>query len=422
MQNLIELLYSKFLLSDGVSIDTRKMKKGDLFFALSGPNFNGNQFAKEALEKGASFAVIDDDSFSVGGKTLVVPDSLKTLQDLSVFHRERIRAPVLAITGSNGKTTTKELIACVLSEKYKVHATQGNLNNHIGVPLTLLQVHPQVELAIIEMGASHVGDIAELCGYAQPTHGLITNIGHAHTETFGGIEGVLRGKTELFDFLLKTGGHIFLNTNDRYLENMKKRLPKVTQYPTEEITPNSTGDFIGFDFGGKTYTSKMSGAYNFVNIAAAFSVGRFFEVEDNLIVKALESYSPNNWRSQVIKKGDTTIILDAYNANPDSMEAALESFTTKKGRKAVVLGDMLELEDPILSHQKLGEFIADRDFDEILLVGENMKAAKSKLPMSHYFEDTRLLKEYVAKQDWNEFNVLLKGSRKMRLEEIVDHI
>ena len=423
MENQVEFLYSRFLLAEGVSTDTRTIREGDLFFALSGPNFNGNVFAEEALRKGALLAVVDDEEYSHTENTLLVPNALKALQELAIFHRERFRGVVLALTGSNGKTTTKELVARVLSRKYSVLSTSGNLNNHIGVPLTLLKINPQVEIAVIEMGASAVGDIAELCSYARPTHGLITNIGHAHTETFGGIEGVLRGKTELFDFLNKSNGFIFLNIEDERLKNMGKRFSDFSTYPSPALSLEPSEKFVQLRFEEKVIDTHLTGDYNFPNLAAAFAVGQHFAVPKNEIIDAISSYEPDNWRSQVIEKqGNISIILDAYNANPDSMKAALQSFNKLSGAKAVILGDMLELEDPEDAHLKLGEWISEMDLTEVLLVGDHTKHTKIRLPESKYFEDVRSLKEYVSQRSWKGFQLLLKGSRKMRLEELVEII
>ncbi len=422
MQNFLELLYSKYLLSNGVSIDTRSLKEGDLFFALSGPNFNGNDFAEDALRRGALCAVVDDEKYAKNDNYLLTEDSLQALQQLSVFHRKRFKKPVLAITGSNGKTTTKELVAKVLSQHFDILATKGNLNNHIGVPLTLLQLHPQIEIAVIEMGASRVGDIAELCSYALPTHGLITNIGHAHTETFGGIEGVLRGKTELFDFLSKTGGKVFINRLDERLKHLHKRFADASAYPDADLQLEDDGMYLSFQLGETSYPTHLTGAYNFANVAAAVSIGRHFEIQDAAIGSAISAYQPDNWRSQIVDRENVRIIVDAYNANPDSMTAALINFSKMEGAKAVILGDMLELQDPELEHRKLGKFVGSLNIDKVYLVGELMQSMAEEIPGSYHFGSREELIEAIDGESFSNYQVLLKASRKMRLEELVDRI
>lgn len=422
MENFIEFLYSKFLLSDGVSTDTRTIEKGNLFFALSGPNFNGNQYAEEALKKGASFAVIDDPKYAVNDQFIVADDSLVALQELAKFHRSRFKRPVFALTGSNGKTTTKELVRRVLGKKYDVLATEGNLNNQIGVPLTLLKIHPQVELAIIEMGASKVGDIAELCEFANPTHGLITNIGHAHTATFGGIEGVLRGKSELFDHLRRTGGMAFINQLDPALGHMKKRFADSRAYPATDLEMIASSPFISFRLSGTVYDSALYGAYNFQNMAAAIAVGRYFDIPDRLIGEAICEYEPKNLRSQVVKKGDTTIIVDAYNANPDSMNAALEVMGESQGDKWVILGDMLELEMEEEQHRDFGRKLSQMGFQKVYLVGPLMRFAAEEIPGAFHFEEVMSLKKEIRDMNPAGATILIKGSRRMQLEQLLDDI
>ncbi|MDW3197607.1 MAG: UDP-N-acetylmuramoyl-tripeptide--D-alanyl-D-alanine ligase [Cytophagales bacterium] len=421
MENFIELLYSRFLLSDGVSTDTRTIQPGNLFFALSGPNFNGNIYAEEALKKGAAYVVVDDPQFVRNDRYILAENSLEALQALSKFHRSRFKKPVFALTGSNGKTSTKELISRVLGKKYDVLATEGNFNNHIGVPLTLLKIHPQVEIAIVEMGASKVGDIAELCDFANPTHGLITNIGHAHTNTFGGIEGVLRGKSELFDHLRKTGGHPFINELDPRLINMAKRFAEKTTYPAKDLELVNEENPLSFSLDGTDHQSSLYGAYNFPNIAAAVAVGRYFEVPDGQVTEAICEYAPDNLRSQVVEKGQARIIVDAYNANPDSMLAALETLNKVAGQKWVVLGDMLELENESSAHAQLGEKIAEMGFDQVMLVGELMKHAADQIDGAQHFDHVDELKSHVRTLEPGTAHILLKGSRKMKLEQLLEH-
>ncbi len=419
MGDFIEFLYSRFLLSDGVSIDTRTIQKDNLFFAISGPNFNANEFAKEALNKGASYAVVDDESYVTEERIILADNALVALQELAAFHRSRFKRPVLAITGSNGKTTTKELIRSVLSEKYIVHATRGNYNNHIGVPLTLLHIHPQVEIAIIEMGANHVGEIAEYCEWARPTHALITNIGRAHTETFGGIEGVIRGKSELFDFIRKNGGTPIVNMQDSVLSNMAKRFDAPLLFPQADFKLKSAAPFLKVELSGKEQQTAIVGRYNFSNLAAAVVIGRYFEIPDQQIIKALGGYESDNARSQVIKKGSTTIILDAYNANPDSMKVALENLSEQEGDTLAILGDMNELEHPDDQHKEILDYAKELKIDHVMTVGE--KIGKVANP-SHHFENKDELEKELKKMNFVDSTVLLKASRSIKLETVLNTI
>ena len=419
MGDFIEFLYSRFLLSNGVSIDTRTIERGNLFFAISGPNFDANQFVRQALEKGAAYAVVDNRKFATDDRIILAKDSLVALQNLAKFHRSRFKRPMLAITGSNGKTTTKELIAKVLSGKYVVHATKGNYNNHIGVPLTLLHIHPQVEIAIIEMGANHVGEIAQLCELSAPTHGIITNIGHAHTEGFGGFEGVIRGKSELFDYLKKNDEIIFLNMNDRVISNMAMRFQNSICYPQPDVklisgTPNTLMEVSGVEL-----STNLIGAYNIENIAAAIAIGRTFEVSDEKICAAISSYEPDNARSQIIKKGSLTIVLDAYNANPDSMTVALESLSTMKQRKIAILGDMNELENSEEAHTEILDLANNLPIDQVLTVGKKIGKTNHKGPHFDHKED---LVVFLEKENFSDSVVLLKASRSIKLETILENI
>ncbi len=418
MGDFIEFLYSRFLLSNGVSIDTRTLEEGNLFFAISGENFDANQFAVQALEKGATYAVVDNEECVTDERILLAENSLAALQDLARFHRSRFKRPVFAITGSNGKTTTKELITNVLAEKYIVHATKGNYNNHIGVPLTLLHIHPQVEIAIIEMGANHVGEIAALSEISAPTHGMITNIGHAHTETFGGIEGVIRGKSELFDYLRKNGGQVFINNEDSVLSNMSKRFDNPEHFPDEDVKLLSSNPLVSFSMKDKEVKTNMIGGYNFGNIASAVKVGRHFGVEDEKIATAIERYVPENARSQVIKRETLTIILDAYNANPDSMKAALSSLSKMEGKKVAILGDMNELENSERAHQELIGYAKDLNLS-IITIGK--KIGPANLTGTH-FDDKEKLTSYLKEQTFADTVVLLKASRSIELETILEYL
>ncbi|MEP1034611.1 UDP-N-acetylmuramoyl-tripeptide--D-alanyl-D-alanine ligase [Ekhidna sp.] len=419
MGDFIEFLYSRFLLSDGVSIDTRTIEPNNLFFAISGPNFNANVFAEEALNKGAAYAVVDDEEYVTNERIIFAQDALKALQELATFHRNRFKRPVLAITGSNGKTTTKELINRVLSEKYIVYSTKGNYNNHIGVPLTLLHIHPQVEIAIIEMGANHVGEIENYCEMARPSHGLITNIGRAHTQTFGGIEGVIRGKSELFDFIRRTRGIAFINKDDSVLLNMSKRFESPVLFPPKDLRLTSAQPYVTISLNGSDQETRIVGRYNYNNIAAAVSVGKYFEVPDENILSAIASYESDNSRSQIIKKGTVTVILDAYNANPDSMKVALENLAEQRGPKLAILGDMNEVENSDDQHAELLEYARKLGLTNVLTVGE--KIGKVANP-NHHFKSKEALEERIKKMDLTSSTVLLKASRSIKLESILKSI
>ena len=394
-------------------------RRATFFFAISGPNFNANQFASEALKKGASYAVVDDESFVTDERIILAEDALTALQELAAFHRSRFKRPVLGITGSNGKTTTKELIHRVLSEKYIVHATKGNYNNHIGVPLTLLHIHPQVEIAIIEMGANHIGEIASYCEIARPTHALITNIGRAHTETFGGIEGVIRGKSELFDFIRKNEGTPFINIYDAVLSNMSKRFETPILFPQEDFKLSFASPFLNVQLKEQKQQTNMIGKYNFLNMAAAVTVGRYFDVSDDQILSAISAYEPDNARSQIIKKGGTTIILDAYNANPDSMKVALENLAEQEGDTMAILGDMNELENSDDQHQEVLDYARDLEINHVLTIGAKIgKVANA----STHFDTKDELERALDKIDFSGSTVLLKASRSIKLETIINTI
>jgi len=422
-------LYEKFKQSTGVCTDTRKIKEGNLFFALKGPNFNANKLADQALELGASYAVIDDAEFDKGERFILVEDGLTALQQLANYHRKQLQIPIIGITGSNGKTTTKELTRNVLSTKYNVLATKGNLNNHIGVPLTLLSIDDSIEIAIIEMGANHVGEIAALCLIAEPTHGLITNIGKAHLEGFGGIEGVIRGKSEMYHWLIEHEGVIFVNSQNEILSNIaQKRIKAPVYYPAK-------GDFLHLnlieakpeivfeDENGDRVNTSLSGAYNFENMATALCVGKYFGVDPQQANAAVANYIPDNNRSQILKKGTNTIIMDAYNANPTSMKAALENLALMKGNKIAILGDMFELgAESELEHAAVGIQTLGLALEQVIFCGENMKAAAATNLDALYFETKQALNDYLGTQTWEGKIILLKGSRGMGLESLLDSL
>ncbi|MCR9252357.1 MAG: UDP-N-acetylmuramoyl-tripeptide--D-alanyl-D-alanine ligase [bacterium] len=421
MDNYIEFLYSKFLQSDGVCTDTRKISKGNMFFALKGPNFNGNKYAEAAIEAGAKFAVVDEKEYDLGEEYILVEDVLTALQDLARFYRSRFKNPVFGLTGSNGKTTTKELINEVLSKKYITSATAGNLNNHIGVPLTVLDILPQTEIAIVEMGASAVGEIALLSSICDPDAGLITNIGKAHTETFGGIEGVIRGKSELFDHLRKKDAQVFINQNDKVLSNMAKRFPTGISYPPVDLMLVSANPFLVYSVGDKEVVTNLIGDYNFDNIGAAVAIGRYYSVPENDIHQAISQYTPTNNRSQVVKEGSNQIIQDAYNANPDSMKAAVVNLSNLDGKKVAILGDMNELEDPEEEHKALGELVGSLNFDQVIFCGKQIEAASKVLPGSLYFGNTSALIDHLSNHKFENSSILVKASRGLQFEKLYDH-
>lgn len=423
----IDDLYQKFLGATGVSTDTRQIAPGSLFFALKGERFNANEFAAQALEKGASYAIIDDAGYRVDERCLLVHDVLQTLQQLARHHRAQLRIPVVGLTGSNGKTTSKELLSAVLSKKFKTYATRGNLNNHIGVPLTLLAIDSTHEIAVVEMGANHLGDIALLCSIAQPTHGFITNIGKAHIGTFGGFDNIVRGKTELYQHLISTSGTVFINSQNPILANMAKRFERPFLYPAAGDYYHAT--LVGADpfltvktENGDVITTNLLGAYNFENIAVALCIGKFFGVPDVDANRAVAAYTPSNMRSQVVQKGTNTIILDAYNANPTSMQAAIENLADMKAsRKVLILGDMFELEEEAeKEHRALGELIRDREFAEIYLCGNLITAAKKELPRAKHFYRKEDLMAELGKNPIDHATILVKASRGVGLETVVE--
>jgi UDP-N-acetylmuramoyl-tripeptide--D-alanyl-D-alanine ligase len=426
---MIHDLYQKYLNSTGISTDTRNIRKGNIFFALKGPNYNANKFAGQALESGASYTVIDDPDEKIDARMLLVNDGLQTLQELARLHRSNLKIPVFGLTGSNGKTTTKELINAVLSQKYITHSTQGNLNNHIGVPLTILGMNVSTEIGIIEMGANKIREIRELCQISRPTHGLITNIGQAHIEGFGSLEGVLRGKSELYDWLLNQQGTVFYNSTDPVLSNMAKRFASPLSYPGENdyshcslekklpyISIKAENDMI--------IQTRLIGGYNFLNVAAALCVAKFFDVPFTACRQAIENYEPRNNRSQILKKDSNTLILDAYNANPSSMEAALNHLNElDSDNRIAILGDMFELGDYAEEgHRKIGEITKQMDLKLVIFCGEKMKHAFEKNRDARYFQTRNELEEFLKYFTFENSTILIKGSRAMALENIVEKL
>ncbi|MFN8416292.1 MAG: UDP-N-acetylmuramoyl-tripeptide--D-alanyl-D-alanine ligase [Cytophagaceae bacterium] len=418
----LESLYNCFLQYPKISTDTRKIEKDSIFFALKGANFNGNTFATQALEAGAAYVVIDEEAYKVSDKCLLVEDVLTALQQLARLHRRTLNIPVIAITGSNGKTTSKELVNAVLSKKYKTYATIGNLNNHIGIPLTLLSLTKDIELAVVEMGANHQKEIESYCQYAEPNFGLITNIGKAHLEGFGGIEGVKKGKGELYHYLNATGGKVFLHSTNETLKSITNL--------KEPITYANPGDYYQATFidsnpvvrfkaeNGEEVISHLAGAYNYDNIVAALCIGKYFGVDAKDANQAIREYNPTNNRSQILKTDKNTLIMDCYNANPSSMKAAIENFNQSSfSNKIAVLGDMFELgADSAKEHALLGDLLNQSKFDKVLLCGKWMAEAKKINSTALYFETKDALIEYVKDQKYSNATVLLKGSRGMGLE------
>ncbi|WP_297706867.1 UDP-N-acetylmuramoyl-tripeptide--D-alanyl-D-alanine ligase [uncultured Eudoraea sp.] len=422
----IEKLHHLFLKYPQVSTDTRNIQPNCIFFALKGQNFNGNKFASAAIRNGATYAIVDEAKYVKGENILLVDDVLETLQQLASYHRNYCKARVIGLTGSNGKTTTKELIFAVLSKKYNTIATKGNLNNHIGVPLTLLTIKADTEFAIIEMGANHLKEIEFLCNIAQPDCGYITNFGKAHLEGFGGVEGVIKGKSELYNHLIANKKFIFLNADDAI------QLKKLSNYPSKFGFSSSDHNYFRINYLGAhpfvklesentEINTQLIGSYNFTNCCAALLIGKYFNVPMEDIKNAIEAYLPQNNRSQIIDKKEYRIVLDAYNANPNSMEAALEYFNTLPGKgKVVFLGDMFELgKDAKVEHQKIVDLASGMNFDKVYLVGQNFCKTHSKFTKYATFDD---LASFLKSNKLKKGNLLIKGSRGMALERILDYL
>ena len=422
----IAALYEIFLHYPSIQTDTRKLKSNDIFFALKGPSFNGNEFAKQALESGAAYAVIDDAQYAVNDKCILVEDVLKALQELALHHRKQFNIPFVAITGSNGKTTTKELVSAVLARKYKVYATEGNLNNHIGVPLTLLKIKREAQIAVIEMGANHLKEIESYCMIALPTHGIITNCGKAHIEGFGCIEGVRKGKGELYDFLRLNKGIVFRNTDLEYLVDMAHDIDRQITYGSRDA------DYIGaalmddvllklvlqIDGNETIINTQLVGAYNFPNVMVAAAVGLHFGVSLEQVKQAIESYNPDNSRSQLIEKGSNKIILDAYNANPSSMSAAITNFANGNlPHKVLWIGGMKEMgEDEEKEHKDLVDLVAQYSWDEVILVGNEFKGLENGYL---WFDNSEAAAGYLQAHQPANKSILIKGSRGSKMEVLL---
>ncbi|MCE3281570.1 MAG: UDP-N-acetylmuramoyl-tripeptide--D-alanyl-D-alanine ligase [Chitinophagaceae bacterium] len=422
----IESLYQVYLEHPSVQTDTRKLKQGDIFFALKGPNFNGNLFALQALQNGAAYAVVDEPVDEKNERLVLVEDVLSTLQQLGRHHRLQFNIPFIAVTGSNGKTTTKELVSTVLASHFTTYTTEGNLNNHIGIPVTLLSIKKDAQMAVIEMGANHQGEIADYCTYVLPTHGIITNCGKAHLEGFGGIEGVKKGKGELFDYLRQNNGSAFIFSDYDYLREMSNGIREVYRYGTTDA--NTTGrvitsePFLTVGLTGddnSTIQTQLVGEYNLPNVLCAVAVGRYFKVPADKITNAISGYAPSNSRSQMMNRGTNHIILDAYNANPSSMKAAIENFAKiRADKKVLLLGAMMELgQESIAEHQDIVRLLQQYNWDQVVLVGGDYSNIAHPFI---YLEDASAARSWYQKQQLNDAYVLIKGSRSMKMEKVLE--
>lgn len=421
----VEQFYSLFLKAEKVTIDSRKVNANDIFFAFSGDNFNAATLAEKAIKNGALAVIVEDESFENPDKNIFyVSSTLEFLQNLAIYHRNQLQIPIIGLTGSNGKTTTKELIHAVLSQKYNVQYTYGNLNNHIGVPLTILSITAEHDMAVIEMGANHQKEIELLCSLAKPDFGYITNFGKAHLEGFGGIEGVIKGKSELYDYLKKNQQTILVNENDQI------QVEKTVDYHSKITFGKQTSDyffqifsdehFVGLEYLETKALSQLTGDYNFTNLSAAASFGLHFAVGIAQIKNAIQNYMPTNMRSQIVKKDNKTLVLDTYNANPSSMAASLYNFITFEGSKTIIIGDMLELgNESTTEHQNIIKIAHDLGFNEIITVGKHFKAVNDS---SKSFENTAELIEYLSSNNIQSENILLKASRGISLEKAIDFV
>lgn len=421
-------LYDLFLKNPFVQTDTRKLKSGDIFFALKGGNFNGNEFAQRAIDAGAVCAVIDEEAYAIPGKTIVVADVLQALQQLALHHRRQFNIPFIAITGSNGKTTTKELVHAVLSTTFRTSTTEGNLNNHIGIPLTLLKIKPDAQMAVVEMGANHQREIADYCTYTEPTHGLINNVGKAHLEGFGGIEGVKKGKGELFDYLrTRPDGTAFVNWDYDYLQDMSKGIPRIVKYGSGEGmlvkgTLLQAEPFLQLELQHENTRllvhTQLVGAYNLPNVLAAAAVGLHFGIALADIKQAIQGYTPSNSRSQLVMQGNHHIILDAYNANPSSMRLAIENLARlQAAHKILILGAMAELgPESLAEHQAIIDLISQHNWEAVALVGGDFRK------LSHpflSFENAAAARAWWQSEQFPASHVLIKGSRSTQMENVL---
>lgn len=422
---MIEQIYKLYSQKYRVTTDSRKIDDGSVFFALKGEHFDGNDFAYQvANDNIAACVVADRKDLPYHERLFIVDDSLTALQQLAKMHRERCGIPVIAITGTNGKTTTKELIAAVLSKKYNIIYTQGNFNNHLGLPLTLLQIRPETEIAVVEMGANHPGEIAQLCSIAQPDFGIITNIGKAHIEGFGSFEGVVKTKNELYQYL-KTKDEsqktkVFVNGNNDLLMQLSEGMDRVVyEAKDERLKAKDRSPFLEVEWNGKNIKTKLVGEYNYENVMAAITIGRHFKVEDELIIEALESYSPTNNRSQYIKTDKNEIVMDAYNANPTSMSHSIKNFRNISGDEhLLILGDMRELgHESAEEHHKIIMLLKELDFKNVMLVGEEFKKVNDSYDSYTNIDE---LIEHIKENNISGCKILVKGSRGVRLEKVIN--
>ncbi len=429
----IAAIHQAYLSSKGVSTDSRGNNEGVIFFALKGASFDGNKYVRAVLESGAAFAVTDDKELDGVANVFVVDDVLSTLQQLAQYHRRYLNIPIIAITGTNGKTTSKELIAMVLAKKYKIKATAGNFNNHIGVPLTLLSMDSSIELGVVEMGANHVGEIKLLCDIAEPNYGIITNVGKAHLEGFGSFKGVKTAKGELYQYLKNTNGKLFINADNPHLNEMAQGISNRIEYGVEygTITGHITKDhpFVSIQWkadNNETHntSTQLIGAYNLENILSAICIGHSLGVTDEDIVSALEDYTPTNNRSQFIQTKSNQIIMDAYNANPSSMQVALQNFgKVEMENKVAILGGMKEMgNDSQMEHQKLLDMIQSLNINQALLVGSEFNALVNESETIKLFESTEQLIDALKEKPIENAYLLIKGSRSNKLEELLPYL
>lgn len=416
--------YKIYQTANKVTIDSRKIEKNDIFFAFSGDNFNAATLAEEAIDKGALAVIVEQKDYENRDKNIFfVPSTLEFLQDLARYHRSQLKIPIIGLTGSNGKTTTKELISAVLAQKFAVQYTFGNLNNHIGVPLTLLSIKPHHELAVVEMGANHQKEIEFLCSIAQPDYGYITNFGKAHLEGFGGFEGVVKGKSELYDYLKNNDKVIVVNQLDALQKDKVGDYAKTISFGTENadyyFSQYAENHSVGIDYLGQKILTQLTGDYNYTNLCAAMSLGLHFGVEFPKIKQALEQYTPTNMRSQVMQKNGKTLVLDTYNANPSSMAVSLRNFKTFSGLKTIIIGDMLELgAESKTEHKAILDLAQSLYFDEIITVGKHFKEVND----GQSFENTDQLIDYLKTNTITSDNILLKGSRGVALERVLEYL
>lgn len=412
----------KLFLENGCSVttDSRKINGGDIYFALKGNNFNGNLFALEALEKGAAFSIVDEDIFPADDRIVKVDNVLSCLQDLATSYRRYLNIPVLALTGSNGKTTTKELLASVLKNKFNLNFTQGNLNNEIGVPLTILNTKSEHNFLLIEMGANHQGEIQKLCEIAEPDYGLITNIGKAHLEGFGGEEGIKKGKSEMYRYLQKSGGKVFVNINDLVLMSLLPDNVEVIKYDSTEFQIYHNNPFLAVKLGNQIINSKLTGTYNVFNISTAYAIGRYFNVKEDEIIEAIENYFPQNNRSQLIEWDGVEIILDAYNANPSSVELSINSFLSNDtNKKIVILGDMFELgEYAAKEHKDIIDLTLQLKPKSAFFIGNEFYKWSNQYE-AQFYNSTEEAMKHIHLDEFKGYCVLIKGSRGMALERLI---